>query len=157
MSGFVNLIPDPIPECYGQDVRFCRDEERLPRSKAAWLRIIWASAGSGQPCLNWSPVDRTSCLGSGSACQAGEPCRRLPVAVRAPRREPRWGDAEDSGKPLDLPFGESPLPAIAAAFSGTHGGVAQPAHQFTELGLVPAVLLAQDPDVRADDSSLAGR
>src|SRR5207253_9618387 len=96
---------------------------------------------------------RTSCLGSGSACQAGEPCRRLPAAVRAPRRELRWGDAEDSGKPLDLPFGESPLPAIAAAFGGTHGGVAQPAHQFTELGLVPAVLLAKDPDVRADDSS----
>jgi hypothetical protein len=28
------------------NVRICRDEERLPRSKAAWLRIIWASAGS---------------------------------------------------------------------------------------------------------------
>ena len=28
------------------------------------------------------------------------------------------------------------------------------AHQFTELCLVPAVLLAKDPDVRADDDSL---
>jgi hypothetical protein len=92
--------------------------------------------------------------GPGSAGQAGEPGRRVPAASRAPRHELRWGEAEDGGPPLDLLGGEVSLPAVATAFGGAHGGVTGPAHQFTELGPVPAVLLAKDPDVRADDDSL---
>src|SRR6266481_4514182 len=93
-------------------------------------------------------------LGAGAACQAGEPRRRLPAAVRAPHGELPWRDAEDSGQPLDLLGGESPLPSVAVSFGGAHGGVAGPAHQLAEPGLVPAVLLAQDPDVRADNGRL---
>ena len=81
----------------------------------------------------------------------------MPAAVRAPRGEQRWGDAEDGGQPLNLLDGESPLPAVAAAFGGTHCRVARPAHQFTELCLIPAVLLAKDPDVPADGGSLVLR
>ena len=96
---------------------------------------------------------RASCLGPGSAGQAGEPGRRVPAAVRALHCKLCWGEAEDSGQSLNLLSGESPLPAVAAAFGGAHGGVTRPAHQLAELGLIPAVLLAQDPDVRTDDSS----
>ena len=103
------------------------------------------------------PRTRASCLGPGSAGQAGEPGRRVPAAVRALHCKLCWGEAEDSGQPLNLLHGESPLPAVAAAFGGAHGGVTRPAHQLAELGLVPAVLLAQDPDVRADNSSLVPR
>src|SRR2546428_298254 len=45
----------------------------------------------------------------GSACQAGEPGRRVAAAVRAPRRELPRGDIEDGGQPLDFPGGETPL------------------------------------------------
>jgi hypothetical protein len=61
----------------------------------------------------------------------------------------RWGYAEDGGQSLNLVSGESPLPTVAA-FGGAHGGVTRPPHQFTELRLIPAMLLAKDPDVRAD-------
>jgi hypothetical protein len=49
------------------------------------------------------------------------------------------------------------LPAVAAAFGGAHGGVTRPAHQFTELRLVPALLLAENADFGADDGSLVMR
>ena len=35
--------------------------------------------------------------------------------------------------------------------------VTRPAHQLTELRLVPAMLLAKDPDVRADNGGLVLR
>ena len=92
-----------------------------------------------------------------SACQAGEPGRRVPAAVGAPRRELRWGDAEDGGQPLDLLGSESSLPAVATAFGSAHGGVTEPAHQLTDRCLIPAVLLAKDQDVRADHRCLVLR
>ena len=135
----------------------CRDEERLLSVKvkgSAALpkvlrprRVVRSLSEPGR----WIEASR---LETGSAGQAGEPCRRMPAAVRAPRCEPRWGDAEDSGQSFDLLGGESPLPAVAASFGGAHGGVARPAHQLTDPGLIPAVLLAKDPDVRTDDGSL---
>ena len=36
------------------------------------------------------------------------------------------------------------------AFGAAHRGVTEPAHQLTDRCLIPAVLLAKDPDVRAD-------
>jgi len=68
----------------------------------------------------------------------------VPAAVRALPRELGRGDAEDGGQSLNLLGGESALPAVAAAFGRAHGGVAGPAHQFADLGLIPAVLLAKD-------------
>ena len=90
----------------------------------------------------------------GSACQAGEPGRRVAAAVRAPRRELPRGDIEDGGQPLDFPGGETPLLAVAAAFGGAYGGGVLPAHQFAELRLTPPLALAQGPDVHADDGRL---
>jgi hypothetical protein len=80
----------------------------------------------------------------------------VPAAVSAPRRELRWGDAEGSSQPLNLVSGESRC-LVAAAFGGANGRVTKPAHQFTDLCLDPAVLLAKDPDVRADNRCLVLR
>ncbi len=116
-----------------------------------------ASADSVRPLAEPGRRVEAVCLQTGSACQAGEPCRRVPAAVRASRRELRWGDAEDGGQPLNLLSGESLLPAVATPFSGAHGGVTSPAHQFAGLCLIPAVSLAKDSDVRAGNGGLIFR
>ena len=104
-----------------------------------------------------SRVAMSGDLDRSSACQAGEPGWWMAAAVRAPRRELPGGDAEDSGQLLDFIGGEAPLPVAAVAFGGAHGGVAGPAHQLAEPGLVPAVLLAKGPDISADDGGLVLR
>lgn len=86
-----------------------------------------------------------------SACQAGEPSRRVPVAVGAPRCEMTRGHAEDRGQLLYFSGAESSLPAVAVAFGRAYGGGGGPAHQFAELGLAPSLALAQSADVPADD------
>ena len=112
--------------------------------------------GTGRPLPEPGRRVEAICLQAGSACQPGELGGRVPFAGRAPRRELRWGDAEDGGQALSLLGGESPLPAVATPFGGTQGGVSGPAHPFGGLCLVPAVALAKDPDVRAGRSFGAG-
>jgi len=67
------------------------------------------------------------------------------------------GRREDSGKPLDLPFGESPLPALRRPSAAHTVELLSQPISFASLAWFQPWLLAKDPDVRADDSSLAGR
>src|SRR5690242_9747058 len=102
-------------------------------------------------------LQATSRLRTGATSQTDEPCRRVPVAVDAPRSEPLRGDAEDAGQ---LPYflsSESPLPALTTAFGSAHGGNGRPAHQLAEFRLRPSLAQAKSPDVRADDGELLGR
>src|SRR5439155_3009103 len=104
---------------------FCRDDERLLRSRAVALPKALRERRLG-PAVMVGRRTRASCLGPGSAGQAGEPGRRVPAAVRALHCELCWGEAEDSGQSLNFLNGESSLPAVAAAFGGAHGGVTRP-------------------------------
>src|SRR6478735_2287438 len=73
-----------------------------PRQRAVLaVLLLQANRVVSADRLGWASHPET-----GTACQAGEPCRRLSGAVRAQCREPRWGDAKDSGQPLNLVSGE---------------------------------------------------
>src|SRR6266567_2958855 len=127
----------------------------------AWLEIFAAHAllerlSDPKATPKLAPVSASTVI-SGSACQAGEPFRRMAVAVRALRRELPGGYAEDSGQLPDFPAGEAPLPSAAAAFGGAYGRGVRPAHQFAELCLGPPVALAQRADVHRDDDGLGFR
>src|SRR5260370_33308555 len=76
---------------------------------------------------------RVVTAGCGSAGQESESGWRIALAVRASRRELRRGDTEESGQLLDFIGPEVPLPVVAVAFGGAHGGGARPAQQFAEL------------------------
>ena len=89
-----------------------------------------------------------------SARLAGKPWRRVPVAVRAPRRELPGFAAEDPGQSLDLVRGEAALPAVAVTFGGAYDRAALPTHERAEFGLGPSVALAQDTDVGPNDLGL---
>src|ERR1700745_2209833 len=77
-----------------------REEERLLSSRAFALPKALRERRLG-PAVMVGPRTRASCLGLSSAGQAGETGRRVPAAVRALHRELCWGQAEDSGQPLN--------------------------------------------------------
>jgi hypothetical protein len=66
-----------------------RDSERqeCPRTDFTTKNTSASTDPSGRYLNQARWMEGASCLQAGSACQAGEPSRRVPAAVRAPRRE----------------------------------------------------------------------
>ena len=109
-----------------------RGERGLPRRRPAAGAVLAAGAARGPRLAH--PVDRAAALVD----------RMVHGAPAAAAASP---DQLSHGRPRP-----EPLPATLIQRT-----TVKPAHQFTELCLIPAVLLAKGPDISADDGGLVLR